>query len=66
MSFCSSVRQQNFWPESGGWDGQKVGKRGGQMDGQPCGQVGSQEIGYRMGLGLCYAPQIDSSAVGSK
>ena len=42
------VHQQNYWSESGGWDGQKVGKRGGQMDGQPCGQVGSQEIGYRL------------------
>ena len=60
LSFC----QQNYWSESGGWDGQKVGKRGGQMDGQP----GGQEIGYGMvdGVGLCYALQRDSNAVGSK
>ena len=44
LSFCHSVRQQNYWSEYGGWDGQKVGKRGGQMDRQP----GGQEVGYRM------------------
>ena len=49
-----SVRQQNYWSESGGWDGQKVGKRGGQMDGQP----GGQEIGYGMvdGVGSMLCP----------
>ena len=50
----SYVRQQNYWSESGGWDGQKVSKRGGQMDGPPGGQMD----GYRMedGVGSMLCP----------